>query len=119
MGIRSRLNHIIKLFTLNGFLTDFLYNTIKINAAFNKMATIKPSITIVPSIACKGITAFVFPPLRIPNSTNRIITDMIKHKLQMNTIFEKKRIGIFGFVLWVTSYESFVTYWRLRVLVTR
>lgn len=58
------------------------------------MATIKPSITIVPSIACKGITAFELPALRIPNSTNRITAEMIKHRLQINTILEKKRKGL-------------------------
>lgn len=55
------------------------------------MATIKPKITIVPSMACKGITAFTLPFLRIPNSTNRITTEIMKHILQMNTILEKKR----------------------------
>ena len=55
------------------------------------MATIKPNITIVPSMACKGITAFTFPFLRIPNSTNRITPEIMKHILQMNTILEKKR----------------------------
>lgn len=65
----------------------------KTNAAFNNIATINPSITIVPSTACKGITASVFPFLRIPNSTNRSIAEMIKQRLQMNTILEKKRKG--------------------------
>ena len=55
------------------------------------MATIKPKITIVPSMACKGITAFTLTFLRIPNSTNRITTEIMKLILQMNTILEKKR----------------------------
>ena len=55
------------------------------------MATIKPNITIVPSIACKGITAFTLPFLRIPNSTNRITAEIMKQILQMKTILEKKR----------------------------
>jgi len=55
------------------------------------MATIKPSITTVPSMACKGITAFKLPFLRIPNSTNRITTEIMKQILQMKTILEKKR----------------------------
>lgn len=74
---------------------DFLNNTIKTNAAFNKMATINPSTTIVPSTACKGITALLFPPLRIPYSTSLIIEEMIKQILQMNTILEKKRKVLF------------------------
>ncbi len=73
------------------FLFDFLYNTIKTKAAFNKMATTKPNITIVPSMACKGITAFTWPFLRIPNSTNRRTAEIIKQILQMKTILEKKR----------------------------
>ena len=72
---------------------DFLKRIIKTKAAFSKIATIKPSITMVPSIACNGITAFVFPFFLIPNSTNRINADTMKQKLQMNTILEKKRIG--------------------------
>lgn len=87
------LNQRINLFTSIGRLIDFLNSIIKTKAAFNKIATIKPSITIVPSTTCKGITAFVFPFLRIPNSTNRRIAEMIKHMLQMNNILEKKRKG--------------------------
>ena len=45
----------------------------------------------VPSTACSGITAFIFPPLRIPNSTKRITPEIIKQMLQMKTILEKKR----------------------------
>ena len=45
----------------------------------------------VPSTACNGITAFVFPFLSIPNSTSRMTAEMIKQKLQMKTILEKKR----------------------------
>lgn len=55
------------------------------------MATIKPSITTVPSMARRGITAFTLPFLRIPNSTNRKTAEIMKHILQMNTILEKKR----------------------------
>ena len=98
------LNHKIKLFTGIGFLIDFLNNIIKTNAEFNKIATIKPSITIVPSIACKGITAFALPPFRMPNSTNRIIVEMMKHKLQMNTILEKKRMEIKGYEFRIIEY---------------
>jgi len=85
------LNHNKKGLTGKCFLFDFLNNTIKTKAAFNKMATIKPNITIVPSIACKGITAFTLPFLRIPNSTNRITPEIMKQILQMKTILEKKR----------------------------
>ena len=81
----------IKLFEKTGLLVDFLYKTINTNAAFNKIATIKPSITIVPSIACNGITALGFPFLRIPYSTSRITAEMMKQMLQMKTILEKKR----------------------------
>ena len=91
MGNISILNQRIKLSTGKGFLIDFLKRTIKTKALFNKIATIKPSITMVPSTACKGITAFVLPFLRIPNSTNRITAEIIKQMLQMNTILEKKR----------------------------
>ena len=87
----SRLKIKIKLFTNSGFLVDFLNNTIKTNAAFNNIATIKPSITMVPSNACKGITALGFPFLRIPYSTIRIAAEMMKHILQIKTILEKKR----------------------------
>lgn len=91
MGNINKLNQSIRLFTGNSFLIDFRKRTIKTKALFNKIATIKPSITMVPSTACKGITAFAFPFLRIPNSTNRNTAEMMKHKLQMNTILEKKR----------------------------
>ena len=70
---------------------DFRYSTINTNAAFNNTATIKPRITIVPSTACSGITAFGFPFLRIPYSTRRITAEMMKQILQMKTILEKKR----------------------------
>ena len=85
------MNHNKKGFTGKGFLFDFLYSTIKTKAAFNKTATIKPSITIVPSTACKGIIAFTLPFLRILNSTNLITTEIMKQILQMKTILEKKR----------------------------
>ena len=45
----------------------------------------------VPSTAFNGITAFIFPPLRKPNSTKRNTPEIIKQMLQMNTILEKKR----------------------------
>lgn len=85
------MNHNKKGLTGEGLLFDFLYNTIKTKAAFNKMATTKPNITIVPSMACIGITAFTLPFLRIPNSTNRRTAEIMKHILQMKTILEKKR----------------------------
>ena len=84
MGNSNKLNQNKKRLTGKGFLFDFLNNTIKTEAAFNKMATIKPKITIVPSMACKEITAFTLPFLHIPNSTNRITTKIMKQILQMN-----------------------------------
>ena len=81
----------MNVFITNGFLIDFLNKTINTKAAFKKRATIKPRITMLPSTACKGITELRFPFLCIPNSTNRITTDMIKQILQMKTILEKKR----------------------------
>ncbi len=81
----------MKSFAGNGFRIDFLNKTIKTKAVFNKTAIIKPSITMDPSTACKGITVFGFPFLRIPNSTSRITADIIKQTLQMKTILEKKR----------------------------
>ena len=90
-GKRSKLNHNIKLLTGNGLFIDFLYKTIKRKEVFNKIATTKPSITIVPSTAGSGITALVLPPFRMPYSTNLIIVEIIKQILQINTILEKKR----------------------------
>ena len=95
-----------------GLLIDFLYNTINRNVAFRNTATTKPKITIVPSMACKGITALVFPFFRIPNSTSRITAEMMKQILQMKTILEKKRksfyyeLGMMNlkFVTWIWEF---------------
>jgi len=97
----------MNLFTGSAFLIDFLNSTIKTNALFNKMATINPSITIVPSTACKGITALVLPFFRIPNSTNRITAEMMKQILQMNTILEKKR-KFYNFKFYSNYEETFL-----------
>ncbi len=72
------------------------------------MATINPSTTIVPSIACSGITALLLPPLRMRYSTSLIIAEIIKQILQINTILEKKRIeglGVDGYELLVADLK--------------
>ena len=61
------------------------------NAGFKRNTTKNPRRIIISSIAGKGIAAFVFPPLRIPNSTKRINAETMKQILQINTILEKKR----------------------------
>lgn len=70
---------------------DFLNKTINTKAEFNKIATTNPRITMLPSMAGNGITAFGFPPLRIPNSTNLNMAEIMKQQLQINTILVKKR----------------------------
>gem|GEM_PF-5073332 len=78
------------MFKSNGFLIDFLKRTAQTKVMF-KNIEIKPNTKIVPTTNCEGITAFILPFFFIPNSTNRRTAEIMKQKLQMKTILEKKR----------------------------
>jgi hypothetical protein len=51
----------------------------------------KPSITIVPSNAGKGIAALLLPLCRIESSTTLSMAEIIKQQLQIKTILENVR----------------------------
>jgi hypothetical protein len=60
---------------------------------------IKPSTTILPSKAGKGIAALLFPFFLIESSTILKIADIIKQILQIKTILENVRMKkSFGFM---------------------